>query len=131
MKNEQLNRITRSIISYTYLNFMIKGYALVVGISLFFIASLYHQSASFPTINMALTFIVLALWQIDAHTYRTKIAYSRLYQSICNKKTPSNSMDTGRFMKDIPMRHILWKFHTSSLYVAIITAAAIFSFIKI
>ncbi len=130
MNTHTLEMINRSILTYSWHSVVIKGFALVTVISLFFISALHKTSSAYPVINITFTIIILSFWLTDAHMYRTKVMYARLYDYVSKREEPILTMNASRFSKDVPYTHILWKSQLILPYLAMITAAAALSLLK-
>ena len=126
-----LHLINKTLNAYSLNSTVLKGYALIVCIALFTITANHNTVPTYPIINLALTSIIVLLWIQDAHNYRQKILYSRLYKKARSQTEVTFKMDTNAFIKDVPWMYIVWLPQVSLLYIGIVIASATISLIRI
>ena len=126
-----MHLINKTLNTYSLNSTIIKGYALIVCIALFAITANHNMVPTYPIINLALTSIVVLLWIQDAHNYRQKVLYSRVYKKARTQKEVSFKMDNDTYKKDVPWIHIVWLPQVSLLYIGIVIASATISLIRV
>ena len=129
-KSSYLTLINNAITSYSLQSIFIKGYALVVAIALYAITTIYNTGTTYPIMNLALTFVIVLLWVQDAHSFRQKVLYSRLYRKARTEERASYSMDVSKFYKDVPWMHILWRPQVCQLYIGMVISSAAIALIR-